>query len=56
MHDDIEPFLQSLSQKFHKHSDFEKTQYFSKNPKKVKCMKCMKNVWKGSYQMKEDNP
>ena len=35
MHDDIEPFLQSLSQKFHKHSDFEKTQYFSKNPKKL---------------------
>ena len=45
MHDDLEPFSQSLSQKFHKHStNFEKPQKIFKNPKLIpKCMKCMKN-------------
>ena len=47
MHDDLEPFSQSPSQKFHKNStNFEKSQkiFKKKKPKLIpKCMKCMKN-------------
>ena len=36
MHDDLEPFSQSPSQKFHKNSiNFEKNPIFFKNPKKL---------------------
>ena len=46
MHDDLEPLSQSTSQKFQKHSiNFEKTQYFSKNPKKLGHMHEMHEEW-----------
>ena len=55
MHDDLKPFSQSLSQKFHKNSiNFEKPQSLSKIPKvRLEDMKCMRQREKSTYQMKK---
>ena len=46
MHDDLEPFSQSPSQKFHKNSiNFEKNPIFFKNPKKLGQMHEMHEEW-----------
>ena len=55
MHDDLKPFSQSPSQKFHKNSiDFENPQSLSKIPKvRLEDMKCMRKRDKSTYQMKK---
>ena len=53
MHDDLESYSQSPSEKFHKNfTNFEKPQKIFKNPKLIP--KCMKNERLRSYQMQEN--